>query len=100
MTSYITVSEAINLLVKEVNEYYSRSEGSNLRLIAEEIDLDLLLVFSADAKSPSGSLKPLVALDGEGSATSSHRLKLKLRPVLAEGPLKISTDNIVEGWRR
>lgn len=63
-------------------------EGYELGLIPDEIDLELALVFS--------EARPVVVMedenDGERGAATSHRLRLKLRPVVQDGrELKIST---------
>jgi hypothetical protein len=112
MTRYITIPEAIDLVAKDISDYYFRSEGYQLKFITDEINLELALVFSATADSISGTglshdVRPLVSLvedgqdaDRQGTATSSHRLSLKLRALAPDGrELKISTGDIVGSWR-
>jgi len=59
MTRYIPVHEAIDLIAKELSEYYERSAGDRLRLIPDEIDLELALSFLIFLRDPAGMTKTL-----------------------------------------
>jgi hypothetical protein len=83
----VPLAGAIRQLRAELTEAMRQGQGEELRFALGDIELELQLQVSQEAKGDAGIRFWLVSLGGSASASrgSTHSLRLTLTPETAEG---------------
>jgi len=86
----VSIGDAVEALRAELAEAIQRGEGKDLRFQVETIDLELAISgeLSAGGKLSFSVFGIGATAEAGGKATSTHRVKLSLKPVDNEGKSK------------
>jgi hypothetical protein len=92
----IGLDDAIRALRRQLSAAVAESQGQELRFGLGPVELEFEMVVSRDAGGGGGIRFWVVSLDGKGSVSkvTTHRIRLRLDPVTADGRPVLTGDDV------
>jgi hypothetical protein len=98
MTENVTVADAIKQLRAQLEDAQREGVGKDLRFAARSVEVELAIVFKTETEGGAGVKAWFLDVSGKTKAAdeTTHKVKLVLEPVGADGKSTLISDRGLE----